>query len=460
MESHKNILKILFINPPSPDGFVYIRDTNRSGRRSAERTIWPQTSLAMLAGVFNDHKVEIVDCIAERLDYNALYERMKEFAPDWVVSNPISSIFTHDMIVIHFAKSLNAKTAIISPHAKALKEEVYGRFPALDYIVSPERGGYEPEYLLREIITGESAAGTSFEGLPPARQDLLPTKRYSMPFIGRNFSFVVIARGCPYKCIYCRQGVMYEGAVRYRSVDSVVREIEKYKLRNVALHADTATLNKDWIYEFCDKVPYGVRWICNSRVDTVSESMLRVMADNGCWMVCYGIESGDDEILFLNKKGATCEEARQAVKWTKEAGIKVWGYFMLGLYGDTYETMQRTIDFSKELDCDLANFAISCPYPGTEWNRIARENYWLGEDPIYDQNYSAIVDRPQCSRDLVQEMQKHAYLSYYVSLRGIRTFLCGITSWAFLSHVIADHIRSIFKKTARPDLPVARKEMD
>ena len=237
---------------------------------------------------------------------------------------------------------------------------------------------------------------------------------------------------------------MYEGQVRYRRVDSVIDEIKRYGLRNIALHADTATLNKEWMYEFCRKVPKGVRWLCNSRVDTVSPEMLGRMRRAGCWMVCYGIESGDDKVLRMNRKGATCEQATQAVKWTKEAGMQVWGYFMLGLFGDTKETMERTIQFAKALPIDIANFAISSPYPGTEWHRFATNFHWLDnvqwED--YDQNYKAIVNQPDAPPKLVQHMQGRAYRQWYLSHRGLK-FLCKQwTHIGFFIHVVADHLRS------------------
>lgn len=448
-------MKILFVNPPSPDGFVYIRDTNRSGRRSAERTIWPQTSLAMFASVLPEHDVKILDCLAEGTSYKMLFEQMKEFAPAWVIFNPISSIFVHDMIVAHFAKSLNAKTVIISPHATALTEEVYGQYPSLDHVIRYKPGDPEPEWMLRELITGQRSDGNTLSDIPPARHDLLPTERYSLPFIGKKFSFVVTSRGCPYKCIYCRQGVMYGGSVRHRSVDSVIAEIVKYGLKNIALHSDTATLNKEWMYEFCRKIPFGVRWVCNSRVDTVDSFLLKRMEEKGCWMICYGIESGDDKVLALNRKGANCAQAEQAVKWTKEAGIKVWGYFMLGLFGDTYESMQRTISFACDLPIDIANFAISCPYPGTEWNKLCGGKGWISGEGDFDQNFSAIVSQPDCPASLVKQMQRRAYLKYYLSWRGVRLAFQSPRAWGFLIHVAADHFRSIFKKTARPNIPLA-----
>lgn len=415
-------MNILLINAPSPDKHIYIRDTNRSGRRSHERTIWPQTGLAMIAAMFPYHNVKIIDCIAEKIDYKNLFEMMRVFKPDWVISNPISSTFTHDMIVIHYAKSLGAKTLIVSPHAKALQEEVRGKFPSLDHIVSYQRGGIEFEYLIREIITEESSAGTSFSDFPAARQDLLPTKRYSLPFIGKEYTFVVTSRGCLYKCIYCRQNVMFENKFRYRNVDSVIDEITRYNLRNIAIHADTATLNKEWMYEFCDKLPKGVRWITNSRVDTVDLDLLKRMHKSGCWCICYGIESGDNSVLELNKKGATCEQAIQAVKWAKQAGIKVWGYFMLGMLGDTPASMDKTINLSMSLPLDIVNFAISAPYPGTEWGRIADASQWLIDDrwESYDQNYSAQVSQPNCSAQEVLKYQRKAYMKWYLSHRGLK----------------------------------------
>lgn len=454
----KDRIKVMFVNAPSPDSFVYIRDTNRSGRRSSERTIWPQTSLAMMAGVLDECEVKIIDCVAERLSYKALYECMKEFAPGWVVTNPISSIFVHDLIVAHYAKSLKAKTVIISPHAKALRKDTHERFPSVDHIISFERGGLEPEWKLRELITGADCSGKRFEDIPPARQDLLPTERYSLPFIGKNFTFITISRGCPYQCIFCRQAVTFEGQVRYRSVDSVIEEIKRYELRNIAIHSDTATLDKEWLYKFCERVPEGVRWICNSRVDTVTQDLLYCMKDNGCWMICYGIESGDDTVLKKNKKGATCEQAKKAVSWAKKAGLKVWAYFMLGLYGDSYETMQRTIDFACKLKPDIANFAVSAPYPGTEWNKIASEQFGLSEG-MFDQNFACDVSQPDCLAWLVKHMQRKAYLKFYLSWRGVLFLVQCFPHWGFLAHVLADHIRSTFKKNSGTDKKVPSEAM-
>jgi len=245
---------------------------------------------------------------------------------------------------------------------------------------------------------------------------------------------------------------MFEGDVRYRSVDSVVEEIKRYNLRNIALHSDTATLNKEWMYEFCNKIPNSVRWICNSRVDTVDPALLCRMRQAGCKMVCFGIESGDDAVLRLNKKGATCEQAKNAVRWAKEAGLKVCGYFMLGLYGDDGESMERTIRFAVDLSPDIANFAVSAPYPGTEWNRIASKSGWLSDRPTYDQNYACDVEQPRCLSSTVRLYQRRAYLKWYLSIRGIKFLWLARNDLGVIIRAFADHIRTLFTKTAKPDL--------
>ena len=441
-------MNILFVNPPSPDSFIYIRDINRSGRRSRERTIWPQTSLAMLASVFPEDKCKILDCIADRISYHKLFGLMQSFNPDWVVFNPISSTVTHDMIVAHYGKSLGAKTVAISPHTKALREESLGRYRSLDYAVDYTKGGTEPEYNLRELINGATARGTRFEDLPPARQDLLPISRYSLPFIGRGYTFVVTSRGCPWKCIYCRQTVMNESKVRYRPVETVIEEIRRYRLQNIAFHADTATMNKRWIYDFCAavrKLEFPVRIVTNSRVDTVDLDMLKEMKASGFWMICYGCESGDNRVLEMNKKEATVEQAREAVRMAKQAGLRVWGYFMLGMFGDTRESMDATIKLSAEEPFDIVNFAISAPYPGTEWGQIADSNGWLVDRrwEAYDQNYSAQVSQPGCSLELVRQYQKKAYANWYFSHRGLKFLADGFRPeyLSYFYNTIRDHIR-------------------
>ena len=372
-------IRVALVNPPSPTGEVYIRDVNRSGRLSREGTIWPQTSLAMIAAVLDEAgcAVRVWDCIATRQSTLALYQELQDWAPTHVIIESVSSTIPHDLVVAHYAKYLGAVTVLISPHGEALEDETRRRFPAVDHIVHYEKHD-EPEYAIRELIAGVARRpDEDFESLPVARQDLLPVSRYDLPLIGRGYTFVLTSRGCPWKCIYCRQTVTWKSRVRYRRPESIVEEIRRFHLTNIAFHADTATVNKKQMLAICagiQALPWKVRWICNSRVDTVDPEMLQAMKAAGCWMICYGVESGNDRVLSMNKKEATVAQARQAVRWAKQAGLKVWTYMMLGMYGDSKETMEETIQLACELDGDICNFALAAPYPGTEWGKIAQAN--------------------------------------------------------------------------------------
>ena len=403
----------------------------------------------MIAAVLDEAgcAVKIEDCIAERTNYQRLYARMQSWGPTHVVIESVSSTIPHDMVVAHYAKYLGATTILISPHGEALEKETRKRFPSIDHIVHYEKEE-EPEYAIRELVMGQSRTSSeSFESLPSARQDLLPLCRYTLPLIGSGYTFVLTSRGCPWKCIYCRQTVTWKSRVRYRTPESIVSEIRRYGLTNIAFHADTATVNRKQMLAICEGIkslPWKVRWICNSRVDTVDLEMLQAMKSAGCWMICYGIESGDDRVLAMNKKEATVADAIQAVRWAKQAGLKVWGYFMLGMYGDTVETMAATATLARALPLDIANFALAAPYPGTEWGRIAQSNHWLSDErwEAYDQNYRAVVDQPGASHMEVLHAQKQAYLKWYGSWRGLKFLL---QAWRpryarFFYQVIKSHL--------------------
>jgi radical SAM superfamily enzyme YgiQ (UPF0313 family) len=146
------------------------------------------------------------------------------------------------------------------------------------------------------------------------------------------------------------------------------------------MYADLFTINRDQVMEFCRRVideGLKIRWTCNSRVDYVDEEMLKMMGRAGCWMISWGIESGNEQILKRAAKGADPKKAQRALTWAKQAGIKNWGYFIIGLPGETVETIRQTIDFSKSLPLDLALFHIAAPYPGTPFFFEVVENGWF-----------------------------------------------------------------------------------
>ncbi|MBN1178040.1 MAG: radical SAM protein, partial [Anaerolineae bacterium] len=211
----------------------------------------------------------------------------------------------------------------------------------------------------------------NLDDLPLPRHDLLPLETYRAPLVGGPYSFAVTSRGCPAGCRFCIKHVSYGRSVRFRSPENVLDELELLAglgVRAVNLYADLFTVNREHVMGICEGIlarGLRLRWSCNSRVDFVDEEMLRAMARSGCWIISWGIESGDDDMLRRMNKGITTAQVAQALRWSKEAGIKNWGYFIIGLPGETEASIRRTIDFSKRLPLDLVLFHIAAPHPGT-----------------------------------------------------------------------------------------------
>jgi len=452
---------VLFVNPPSPDGYVYIRDIHRCGRRSRERTIWPQTSLASLAAVAKNagYTVNLLDCIASKISWEQYLDYVKQVKPKWTVVVVIPSILIHDVYATYIGKRYNSNTVVVGPHITAIPKQMMEAFPTIDFGILGEAEETLAE-LLREadndgdlsqikglayrdngniIINEERNFIEDLDSLPMPLHELLPVDKYRLPYIGKRYTFVLHSRGCPFSCSFCRQIVMWKSKARFRSPEIICEELKylnKLDIHNIIFHSDTFTLNKENVIEICKRIidsNLKIRWICNAREDLVDEEMLRWMKKSGCWMINYGIESGVQDILTKCNKGknATVERARQAVLMTKRAGIKVWGYFIIGLPGETPETIKQTSRFARSLPLDMVNFSVATPYPGTPFYQQAVENNWLKsvEWEDFDQNYSAIVSYPELSSEQMIQGVKRCYFEWFGRPHGLYVFLKGMDSW-------------------------------
>jgi radical SAM superfamily enzyme YgiQ (UPF0313 family) len=442
MERTDTPVDILIVNPPSPDGSVYMREVCRCGRQSREGMIWPQTSLAFIAGAVDQRfSVEIVDCIGEKMDWRRFEQILRQKRPKYLVTYLISSIIYNDLRAAELAKELGATTIAIGPHVTTMPESV-GEFPAVDYAI---RGEVEETIveLLDELEAGRKPSavqGIAFRGedgvvitpdrpllgdlgkLPRPRQDLLPLKDYRMPMIDGPFTMVTTSRGCPYPCIYCRKMALWGNRVRLRPVDDIFSELvwlHELGVDNVVFLADLFTVNRKQVIDLCRRIVEAglpLKWQCNSRVDHIDEELLSWMKRAGCWQIAFGLESGSQEILDIAKKGITVEQIEHAINLVNRFGIKAWGYFIIGLPGETPETIRATIDLAKRLPLNLALFHVAVPYPGTEFNDMAQAGGWLLSDrwEDLDMNYSAIVEYPQLSAAQIDRAAKRAFFEWYM----------------------------------------------
>jgi anaerobic magnesium-protoporphyrin IX monomethyl ester cyclase len=433
-------IDVLLVNPPSPDGGIWIRTQHRVGRRSREEMVWPQCSLAQLAAMLApEYKVDVVDAIAERMSWPAFEKIIRAKAPKYYLTQCTAPTLTNDMYGVMLARSMGARTMAFGTHVTPMPNETMRDYPALDFVL---RG--EPELTLRELVDtlekrhsdcpewitsmlkktdpswepageeSETQALARIKGLvwrdgaqirinvdrpflpnldelPLPIYSLLPLDKYRMPLMKGPFSFIVTSRGCPAGCKYCIKHVSYQNSVRLLSPERIMQEIRQlysYGIHNIHMYADLFTVNREQVMGLCElilKEDLKIRWTCNSRVDFVDEEMLKMMGRAGCWMISWGIESGNEQILKKAAKGANPKKAHQALLWARRAGIKNWGYFIIGLPGETVETIRETIDLAKILPLELALFHIAAPYPGTPFFFEVVENGWFREGTQWEQ---------------------------------------------------------------------------
>jgi anaerobic magnesium-protoporphyrin IX monomethyl ester cyclase len=272
----------------------------------------------------------------------------------------------------------------------------------------------------------------NLDDLPLPRHDLLPLGKYRAPLVRGPYAFVVTSRGCPAGCRFCIKHVSYGSSVRFRSPENVLVEVEQLMglgVRAVNMYADLFTLNRDHVMGICEGIlerGLQVRWTCNSRVDFVDEEMLRVMARAGCWMISWGIESGDDGMLRRMRKGTTTDQVEQALLWAKRAGIKNWGYFIIGLPGETEGTIRGTIGFAKRLPLDLALFHIAAPHPGTPFFFEVVENGWFRPGTRWedvDMDRSTVLDYPQLRAEDLERWARRAFRAWAFRPGPLWTYL-------------------------------------
>ena len=479
---------VLLVNPPSPDGGIWIRSQHRVGRRSRENMLWPQVSLATLAACLQpDYSVEVVDAIATRMSWPEFEQLLARKRPQYYLTQVTAPTLTNDMYGVFLAKSKGARTIAFGTHVTPNTRNTLTAFPALDYIV---RG--EPELTLRELV--DALAGQSgrnermaelmqqtdpgwqplsaetvaqgdlsgikglawrangqlrlnpdrpfipdLNGLPLPQHQLLPLNDYRMPLIKGPYAFVVPSRGCPAGCKYCIKHVSYNYAVRLRSAQNIMAELWSLKqlgIDNVMMYADLFTVNRAQVVSLCRAMideQVNMQWMCNSRVDYVDEEMLALMGQAGCHMMSWGIESGSKEVLKRARKGADPGKAERALRWSKQAGIKNFGYFIIGLPGETEQTIRQTIDFSKSLPLDFAIFHIAAPYPGTPFFYDVVENGWFRPGTNWeevDMDRSTVLDYGHLTAEDLEYWQKRATREWALRPGPVLSALKSINTWA------------------------------
>jgi radical SAM superfamily enzyme YgiQ (UPF0313 family) len=218
--------------------------------------------------------------------------------------------------------------------------------------------------------------------------------------------------------------------------------IARFGIRDFFIWADTFTADRDYVGSFCREVAergLRVSWTCNSRVDTVDRETLRLMRKSGLWMISFGLESGSDAILKSSGKRITVEQSIKAVTHAHELGIRTAGHFILGLSGETEQTMKQTLELALSLPLDIAQFYAAAPFPGTRLFEEAVQNGWLTTRSPFSQG-SAVLNLPGLAAWKIDSFRRYAYKRFYTRPRTILRILSLFESGS---------LHSLFRNSAR-----------
>lgn len=255
-------------------------------------------------------------------------------------------------------------------------------------------------------ILGEKPDIETINDIPSLNYDLVDVTRFSgIPPMGAYPQIAIMAsRGCPNNCTFCNTPVFWGKKVRYRQPKLVVDEVEglhfDHGINEVYFQDDTFNLNHSWATEiFKDIIIRGLnkemlfRLACRVSEKLVTEDFLNLAREAGVWNIFYGVESGSQMMLDRMKKGITVEEVRRAFEMTKKAHIRTQASFIVGMPGETAETLKETQNLIEEIEPNLYGCCYACPFPNTELDREVREKGHIRERDYGDYGYGDVMVR-------------------------------------------------------------------
>jgi hopanoid biosynthesis associated radical SAM protein HpnJ len=437
-------LRTLFLNPPSFENF----DGGASSRWPATREIesyWYPVWLAYPAGMLPGSR--LLDAAPHHINAEQTLQIVKDY--EFVVLFTSTPGFKGDCKLAEAMKHVNPKVkiAFVGPHVTVLPEKALLDCPAIDFVCRREFDYSTVEFAqgksLDEIMgisyrrngrvvhNPDRPAIDNLDALPDVtdvyKRDL-DVRRYNVPFLLHPFVSLYTTRGCPAQCTFCLWPQTLSGHPwRKRSSERVAAEMAKAReywpyVKEFFFDDDTFNIQKARTIELCEKLkPLKLTWSCTSRVTTDYET-LKSMRDAGCRLLIVGYESGDQQILKNIKKGATVERARDFTRDCKKLGLVVHGDFILGLPGESRETIKKTIAFAKELDVETIQVSLAHAYPGTELYDFAKQNGFItNEQQMVDEggHQLAQIEYPGLPREEVMEAVHRFYDEYYFRPKAV-----------------------------------------
>jgi anaerobic magnesium-protoporphyrin IX monomethyl ester cyclase len=477
--------KIVLVNPP-------LTLEERYGTLAKGGTSLPPLGLTILAAVVrkNNIPVSILDAAVLGLSLDSTVDAILEQNPRYVGLTTVT-ISVHKAARI--AAQLKARrpeivTLVGGPHLTALPAETMELFPEFDVGVVGE--GEVPTIRLlqalesksdlddipglvfrkngKTVTTGRAAPILDMDSLPRDAWDLLPSfpssYKSSVHKLGRlPTTSMVTSRGCPHQCRFCDRS-MFGHRIRGYSAPRLLEEVaylqNTYGIKDIFFNDDNFLSLRKRLVEFCGAIcenKIDLTWGCYGRIDNIRDyEQLVMMKKAGCWRISFGLESGSQTILDFYRKKETLEQMRRVLDWTRRAGIRSKGFFMMGNFLETEETLRATIDFAKQTKLDDFHATFLTPLPGSEIYDLASQ---YGE---FDNNWEKMsmwfpVFVPNgLSRDTLEKYRKKAFLEFYLRPSIVLGYLRNIRSTADLIKIfkgLGALVESSFAKIGGKKVP-------
>ena len=378
--------------------------------------------------------VEVLDADVDGLTVAEIVERILAGAPDLVGFSAMTPqlITALQCSALLRQKSPNTVVVLGGAHFDSTHEDTYLMADCYDCIVSGEG-----EYPMLEIAQGLQQYGREnlqrclagignvifkdaegkivknerrsfireLDDLPTVDYDMVDIEKYNIPTMaGRYVVSMMLSRGCPFKCTFCDAPITMGKKLRFWSMERIIQDIkhvvEKYDCRNFVFKDSTFTANKKWAHKFCDALldaGLQIKWRCNTRVNLVPPDLLDKMAKAGCYVINFGVESGNPEILKRIEKECEIEDVYDAHNRCRKLGIRTYATFLMGNPGETDDTARDTIRVACGIRPSLAMFFVNTAYPGTplyDWavEAGAVEPRWWATREVWDPNKNSAFE--------------------------------------------------------------------
>lgn len=432
-------MRTLFLNPPSYDDF----DGGAGSRYQATREVWSfwyPTWLCYPAGMIPNSKV--VDAPPERLSQDVVAKMAADY--DLVVLHTSTPSFRLDCRTARMMKDINPDCVIgfAGGHVTAEPEAALRTGDAIDFVTRKEM-----DLAVKEVWDGRDwsdVLGISYrkdgaihhnpdrpvlqsqdlDALPfvtPIYHRDLDYLKYNSPYCQYPYVSLYTGRGCPARCTFCLWPQVTTGhSYRVRSPENVIEEVREMpklfpEMKEIFFDDDTFTADPPRARRIGELMrPLGLCWSTNSRAN-VDRDTLKILKDGGLRLFVIGYESGSDAILKNIKKGVSTERARRFTRDCHEIGILIHGTFIVGLPGETRETIEESIRFAREMNPETLQVSLASPYPGTEFFRYVQDGGFL-VDSVYNDEAGyqrCTVSYPDLSSEEIFDAVERFYRQYY-----------------------------------------------